>query len=72
MSRATYYWKKLYGDLPMPNPNSKLTKADAKELKTKLFEWPYKWHVILAAEYGVDQATLADILHERTHRDIVL
>ena len=70
MSRATYYWKKKYGDLPMPNVNSKLTIADATQLKRRILEWPYRWYTILAVEYDVSLATISDILHERTHRDI--
>ncbi len=90
MSRATYNWKKRYGDLPVPTAklalkyrpdfttaiNRKLTAAQARQLKQELLEYPYELHPLLTLAHGgrpyVDEATLSDILNERTHKDIVV
>lgn len=81
ISRATFYWRKRYGDLPMPPPMKfradfkksgvhKLTADDARYIKRFLLERPYREHKWLLLDFDVDEATLADILNERTHRDI--
>ena len=68
MSRATYYWKKRYSDLPKP-----LTADDVRTIKQLGLELNgYKWIPLVAGEYGVDQATIMDILNERTHRDVAV
>ena len=86
MSRATYSIKKRYGDLPKTaavrppmkfradfkkSGVHKLTADDARYIKRFLVERPYREHKWLLLDFDIDEATLADILAERTHWDIV-
>ena len=80
MSRASFYWRKRYGDLPkLPmkfranfkkSAVHKLTAEDARYIKRFLLDRPYREHRWLLLDFNIDEATLADILNERTHRDI--
>ena len=82
MSRATYAIRKRYDDLPkLPmkfradfkkSCVHKLTADDVRYIKRFLLERPYPEHKWLLVDFDIDQATLADILNERTHRDVAV
>jgi hypothetical protein len=79
MSRASYYWRKRYGGLPMKyraakdfrrSAVHKLLVDDVRYIKRFQMERPYREHKWLLLDFDIDRATLSDILHERTHRDV--
>lgn len=57
ISRATYYWRKRYNDLPV------LTKAEEDQIRDLACELDgYGWVPLVALEYGVDEETIMGIL----------